>query len=464
MVDRERELAFLLERATSGKPELVIMWGRRRLGKTTLLKALLEKCRGIYFLATRAPAAEQLRRLTALLAESFDDPLLGRTQLASWEDALLYLHRNARQRSVLIVDEFPYLVESDPATPSRFQFAWDQYLSTNPAIAVVLNGSSIAMMEEQALGSRSPLYGRRTGQWKLEPFGLADLSLFHPGRSLAHLVEVHAVAGGVPYYLLQLDGRTSLEQNVKRRILSKGEVLFQEVPFLLREELREPRSYLPILAAIAAGSRKFGEISSKTGFDKANLGKYLATLQDLHLVRREVPVTEPDPSRSRKGLYGIDDPFTAFWMRYVWPNLAELELERVDDVWARRIQPDLTAYLASHAERALASILSREPLLGRLGFAPARIGRYWDPGREIDIVALDAAATRAAVCEVKWSERPVGTDVFLALRGKAEAVPALARCARTYVIFSRAGFTAELRRSAPADLVFVDLRDAPAGS
>jgi AAA+ ATPase superfamily predicted ATPase len=461
MIDRERELEFLLGRVTSGRPELIIMWGRRRLGKTTLLRALRERSRAVYFLATRAPASEQLRRLTAVLAESFDDPLLRSTVLPSWGDALLYVHRHARERFVLIVDEFPYLVDADPAIASRFQLAWDQNLGTNSAVMLVLNGSSVSMMEEQALDSRSPLYGRRTGQWRLEPFGLQDLNRFFPRRTMADLVELHSVAGGVPYYLLQLDPGASLERNIKRRILSKGEVLYQEVPFLLREELREPRSYFPILAAIASGSRKFGEISSKTGFDKANLGKYLGTLQELQLVRREVPVTEVNPAKSRRGLYVIDDPFTSFWLRYVWPYLAELEMERVDEVWETRIAPDFPGYVAAHAERVLTTTLFREPVLSRLGFTPAHVGRHWDPEAELDIVALDGSRRKVALCEVKWSGRPVGTDIAADLRARGELVPELAACQKSYVIFSRSGFTPALSRSAPPDLVLVDLRDSP---
>jgi AAA+ ATPase superfamily predicted ATPase len=182
-------------------------------------------------------------------------------------------------------------------------------------------------MEQHVLGSKSPLYGRRTGQWRVEPLTLLQARAFFPARPLVDVIETYAVVGGVPFYALQFDPKASLAQNVKRHVLSKGSVLFEEVPFLLREEVHEPRSYFPILAAIAAGSRKFGEISSKTGFDKANLGKYLATLQELRLVRREVPITEADPGRSRKGLYAIEDPFTDFWLRYVWPHLAALEVE-----------------------------------------------------------------------------------------------------------------------------------------
>ena len=462
MINREKELAFLKERADSGRAELVVMWGRRRLGKTTLLKALCEAHPAIYFLATRAPAHEQLQRLSTAFAEFFGDPLLERTALPSWEDAFGYLARNAQSRTILAVDEFPYLVEADPAIPSRFQFGWDEQLVKNPNVMLLLNGSSLAMMEQHVLGSKSPLYGRRTGQWRIEPLGLLQFREFFPDRPLTDIIEIYTVVGVVPFHALQFDSRASLGQNVKRHILSKGAVLFEEVPFLLREEVREPRSYFPILAAMAAGSRKFGEISSKTGFDKANLGKYLATLQDLHFVRRDVPITEPDPGKSRKGLYAIEDPFTDFWLRYVWPNLAALEMDRVDEVWDRRIEPDLPGYMAQRCERFLGDLLRHDPIRTWLGFEPVTIGKYWDRNAELDLVALDRDGGNAVIAEVKWTARPIGPDVARRLHAQADSVESLRCLNKRFVLFSRAGFTESLRASVPDDLYLVDLARWPA--
>ena len=457
MINREQELRFLNERAASKRAELVVMWGRRRLGKTTLLKALCETHPAIYFLATRAPAHEQLQRLSIAFAEFFKDPLLERTALPAWEDAFGYLDRNAKSRTVLAVDEFPYLVEADPSIPSRFQFGWDEHLAKNPNVMLLLNGSSLAMMEQHVLGSKSPLYGRRTGQWRIEPLSLLQSREFFPHRPLTDIIETYTVVGGVPFYALQFDPGASLAQNVKRHILAKGAVLFEEVPFLLREEVREPRSYFPILAAIAAGSRKFGEISSKTGFDKANLGKYLATLQDLRLVRRDVPITEPDPGKSRKGLYAIEDPFTDFWLRYVWPNLAALEMDRVEEVWNRRIEPDFPGYVAQRCERFVGDLFRHDPIQTWLGFEPAIIGKYWDPNAELDLVALDSDGTNAVIAEVKWTARPIGPDVARRLRSQADTVESLHTVNKRFVLFSRAGFTESLRTSVPDDMYLVDL-------
>lgn len=457
MINREQELRFLKERAASKRAEFVVMWGRRRLGKTTLLKALCETHPAIYFLATRAPAHEQLQRLSRAFAEFFKDPLLERTALPSWEDAFGYLARNAKSRTVLAVDEFPYLVEADPSIPSRFQFGWDEHLAGNPNVMLLLNGSSLAMMEHHVLGSKSPLYGRRTGQWRVEPLTLLQSREFFPDLPLTDGIETYTVVGGVPFYALQFDPAASLARNVKRHILAKGSVLFDEVLFLLREEVREPRSYFPILAAIAAGSRKFGEISSKTGFDKANLGKYLATLQDLRLVRRDVPITEPDPGKSRKGLYAIEDPFTDFWMRYVWPNLAALEMDRVEEVWDRRIEPDFPAYVSQRCERFVGDLLRHQPLQEWLGFEPATVGKYWDPNVELDLVALDRDGRNAAIAEVKWTSRPIGPDVARKLRAQADTVEALRSVNKRFLLFSRAGFTESLRKDTPDATYLVDL-------
>ena len=460
VIDREQELRFLMERAGGSQAELVVMWGRRRLGKTTLLKALCEAHPAIYFLATQAPAQEQLRRLSTAFADFFRDPLLERTTLPSWEDAFSYLARNARSRTILAVDEFPYLVEADHSVPSRFQFGWDEHLAKNPNLMLILNGSSLAMMEQHVLGSKSPLYGRRTGQWRIEPFSLLQFWKFFPHRPLTDIVEAYTVVGGVPFYALQFDPAASLAQNVTRRILSKGAVLYEEVPFLLREEVREPRSYFPILAAISAGSRKFGEISSKTGFDKANLGKYLATLQELRLIRREVPITEPDPGKSRKGLYAIEDPFTDFWLRYVWPNLAALEMDHGKEVWERHIAPDFPNYVARRCERIVSDLLRQPAIRQWLGFEAAVIGKYWDPKTELDIVALDRDGRQAAIGEVKWTKRPVGSDAARKLRAQADNVEALRSFSKRFLLFSRAGFTENLRACTQDDMCLVDLNGA----
>ena len=456
MINRERELRFLTDHVLSDRPEFGVMWGRRRLGKTTLLKALCDTYPSVYFLATQAPPQEQLGRLSRAFADFFQDPLLDRTALPSWEDAFAYLGRNLRERTVLAIDEFPYLVEADPAVPSRFQLGWDEHLGANENAVLILNGSSLSMMEQHVLGARSPLYGRRTGQWQLEPFTIAQFREFFPGRTMVELIELYAVVGGVPFYALQFDPSASLAANVRRSILSKGSVLYQEVPFLLREEFREPRSYFPILAAIASGSSKFGEISSKTGFDKANLSKYLATLQDLRLVSRDVPVTEVNPSKSRRGLYAIDDPFADFWLRYVWPNLAALELERIGQVWTTQIAPDLAGYVSLRCERFVVTILEQPFVRDWLGFEAAVVGKYWDRSVELDLVGLDAKRERAVIGEVKWSRRPVGTNVAESLRTRSQAVSALHPMEKRYVLFSRSGFTDALNRSCPDDVLLVD--------
>jgi AAA+ ATPase superfamily predicted ATPase len=458
MIDRERELAFLTARAASKRAELIVMWGRRRLGKTTLLKALCESHDSIYFLATKASAHEQLVRLSAAFAEHFDDPLLRQAAFPSWESAFEYLAAQAKSRVVLVVDEFPYLVEADPSLPSRFQFGWDEHLSRNRHVMMVLNGSSLAMMEEHVLGAKSPLYGRRTGQWRLEPFGLLEARAFYPKRTLVEAVETYAVVGGVPFYILQFDPDDTLAHNIQHHILSKGAVLYEEVPFLLREEVREPRSYFPILGAIAGGSRKFGEISSKTGLDKANLSKYMGALQELHLLRRDVPVTETVPAKSRKGLYAIEDPFTDFWMRYVWPNLASLELERARDVWKRHIEPDFPRYVSQRCERFAGDLLRHGPVRKWLSFDPATVGRYWDAGVELDLVAVSADRSRAVIAEVKWTSGPTGAGVIDGLRRRVESVAALREMRKQYLLISRSGFSEKARAQAQKDVFLLDLR------
>lgn len=422
---------------------MTVLWGRRRVGKTSLLRHFSQGKKILYHVGTLSTEKLALERLSAGAADFFQDPLLAIQPLTSWQAALTYLEQralNEKEPWGIMLDEFPYLVESSPALPSLLQASWDSRLK-NTGIKVVLCGSSIAMMESLFFSHKAPLYGRRTGQWKVEPFAVLDLGLMHPSRTVVELLELHCVVGGMPMYAERFSSDSTLLESIGREILSKGEVLYGEVPFLLREELREPRVYQSILAAIAGGAHKFGELSSKTGLDGGHLTGYLATLSELGLTRREVPVTEPRPDKSKRGRYQIADPFVRFWYRFVYPNLSRLEMGEVEAVLRGLVAPALHDYVSAHVEEPIAALVRNGPLSRHVPFPVDAVGRHWSATEELDIVALDQEAGQAFVAEVKWSREPVrpglGADLLRriegcqALRGK-QIIPAL---------ISRSGFT-----------------------
>jgi len=261
-------------------------------------------------------------------------------------------------------------------------------------------------------------------------------------------VRAWSVLGGVPYYLQLFDDRRNLRVNIRTAILDTGAPLQEEVEFLLRQELREPRVYFGILAAIAAGKRKLGEILNATGLPGPTIAKYLSVLQGLGLVLREVPATELHPEKSKKGLYAIADPFVRFWFRFVLPQRALLETGRADEA-ARRVDSELDAFAAFAYEDICRQEVNHGLLDDATGRRWERAGRWWTRNAEIDLLAFAGDGDSVLFGEAKWRRRPIGTNILRDLEGVSELVelPPAVR-AKHYALFSRSGFTDAMRREA----------------
>jgi len=463
-VNRQEELTFL-EKAYSRKgAELLILYGRRRVGKTSLLQHFAARAPvpSLYHVAAQTTVREELSRFSQRLSEFFEDPLPALQPFESWEGVLEYLGQKARQRDFgWMLDEIPYAVEGERSLPSLLQAAWDGVLR-HTRIKIVLCGSSIGFMEQIGLLPSSPLFGRRTGQWKVEPFDAERLALLWPAESLEGVLEAYGVVGGSPSYITRFDPGLGLLENIRDRILTRGEVLYEEVPFLLREEVRDARVYQSVLSSMAQGSRRFSELSSKTGLDRAHLTRYLSILGDLGLVRREVPVTESMPDKSRKGIYWIQDPFVAFWYRYVYPNRDRLEAGAAAQVLAEVVQPTLDAYLSRELEPVIGSLF-RGRWRRHVPFEPAFMGRHWSPTEALDWVILDGARENAVVAELKWSRKPVrGREVMDALKRRASSCLALDGAGLTAIVVARKGFSDRPRSRAGER--FIDLRKEKPGA
>jgi AAA+ ATPase superfamily predicted ATPase len=388
---------------------------------------------------TQSTVQEELARLSRELDRAWDLPLLAAQPLAS-TDALLALLESVERPSVLVLDEFPYLVRSDPSLPGKLQEAWDRSLHASP-LKLVVCGSSIGMMEEIFLSRRAPLFGPRTGQLRLSPLAPEWVGVLLP-RPPVEVVEIAALFGGVPGYLRRLDANLTPLENLRKHVLTPGEPLFEEVGFLLREELREPRVYQAVLAVISSGATRFGEISSKVGLDGANLSRYLATLAELGLVEREVPVTERRPDKSRRGRYRIVDPFVATWYAFVHPNRDRLERGYVDEVVEQRIQPGFQRWLGGAVEPVLRE-LWLSSLADLVPFSPAHVGSYWSPTAQFDAVLLDEERRRAFVVEVKWRRGPTSVALLDDLRRRVGGEAAFDGIETTFALVSRAGFTGQ---------------------
>ena len=367
-VGRERELAVLNEFADSGEAELFVLYGRRRVGKTELLQRLCRGQRSVYFLAAQVRDRDNLRAFRSALHEGLGDPLVESLEFTDWAAALGYAaERAGDERLVVVLDEFPYLCEGNKGLPSLIQRFWDSK-GKHSKLMLVLCGSQVSFMEREVLAERSPLFGRRTGQRRLEPLAPPEALAFFPEWKLREALLAYGILGGMPAYLRRFDQGRSLTENLSRELLRPEGYLFDEVAFLLRTELKSPATYNSILAAVARGAKRVGDIALSVGVDSPTANKYLHVLRELRLVEREVPLTDPDPLRSRRGTYRIADRFLAFHFRHAQPHLSLIEAGRGARVLEEFILPDLERLfeeargelMLDHLQREAAELVGEE--------------------------------------------------------------------------------------------------------
>ncbi len=405
-------------------------------------------------MATTGSSLDNLESFSNTLSDYFNDERLRLRPFDRWDEFFLYLNEKIKQRTVIIIDEYPYLIENNAAISSILQKYWDLYLSQNSNLMLIINGSAISMMEKETLEYRSPLYGRRTGQWLLEAFDVIEANEFFGYKSLIPAIESFAITSGIPYYCQILSQYQDIFSAIKNKILSKGEVLYQEVDFLLLQEFKTPRSYFSILKAIAQGAHKFGDISSKTGYDKSNLTKYLYTLESLKLIRREVPITELHPEKSKKGLYFLNDNFIKFWFQFVFPFLTLLEAGETEKVMQEYIKPKFDHYVSLDIEPVIIDLMKKD--IFELGLKFERIGRYWNKDIEIDFLG-ETRNNIIVFGEIKWTTSSCKKEVYFNLVEKAKNIEMKDKEV-IYVIVSKSGFVRELEVLQNKNLKLIDLR------
>ncbi len=447
-VNRQAELEILNGFYREDKFQFIPVYGRRRIGKTRLIQEFIKDKPAIYFLADSVAEHEQLKNLGREVGSFFNDSLLTGRGFDDWYRFFEYMKGHAKERLLLVIDEFPYLVNSNKAISSIFQKGIDQYLK-NTKLFLVLMGSSIGMMEKEVLFQKAPLYGRRTGSLELKEMEFGTLKEFFPKKRIDELVSIYGVTGSIPAYLEKLDPQKDIFQNIEELILSRGTFLYSEVEYILREELREPRNYFVILRSIAQGKRKLSEIINDTGFEKSLLSRYLEILRGLRLVEKEVPATEKYPDKSKLGLYRIHDRFFEFWFRYVFPMRSRLEIGKSKEV-LRMIKETFDQHLSFVFEDVCKEYCLELMREGKIQFSS--IGRWWQKNNEIDIVALDEEGKEIYFGEAKWSNKPVGIDILEQLREKATLVDwNKDKRKEHFMLFSKSGFTEAMLKKAKAE-------------
>ncbi len=464
-VNRQSELAFLdsiLERDHPTEAQLVLMYGRRRVGKTVLLRRWAEHS-GVdhaYWAAEKEPAALQRRKLFARLlgvetsqAATFD------SWADCWQAVAAFV---SDRRRILILDEISYAVESDPAMLSALQHAWD-HLFKQSRMVMVLCGSHVHTMET-IQARQSPLFGRFTGQWWLRPLPFASLGEFLPNWSAEERVAGYAIVGGIPAYLEWLKPDLSLTDNLQNVVLAPGSMFVAEPTFLLYDEVREPSTHLAILKAIGTGNHSLSDISNAALVGKTHLSAYLARLREIRMVERRLPITVPGPlrRRARTGRYHLSDPYFRFYFRFVAPYQDELTYkpERV----LSRIRDGLRAFVgATSFEELCRQWVANQGQAGMAPFEIDEVGVHWSRAAQVDVVALNWAEHKILLGECKWGTKAVGRDVIRELiEDKAPKVlkdlpPQSDAWQVSFAFFARVGFTNAAR--AEAKLVGAELVD-----
>jgi len=431
-VGREEELIFLENAYKKDKSQMIVIYGRRRVGKTCLLHKFIKDKKHTYFLCTKGNEIEQIRLLSGFIAESMGDAVVAQSPFSDWRTLFMYLQsRIGGERFVLVIDEFPYLINANSAVTSIFQKYWDEYL-TGTNIMLVLCGSSISMMEREVLAYNSPLYGRRTGQWKVEPMTFEEsLDFFPPETDIEEAVKIYSITGGIPFYLTELDPGKPAIDNILENVARKGRMLYEEGEFLIREELREPLTYFSILSALSAGNTKQTQIADNIGMATTALPRYLSTLERLGFIEKNTPVT--DYSRSKKTVYRIKDHFVNFWFSFIYPYKSYIEegnYSRYKEVLNR----DFNKHVSFVFEDISRDLIRKLGSANNLPFGFTKIGMWYGHYRdlatgmrkelEIDIVALDDDAGTIALIECKWKDlsKKDALDVLEQLMDKSASV------------------------------------------
>ena len=438
-IGRGKELDWLEKTYQNMQNSFLILYGRRRTGKTELIKQFAKNKSHVYFLAGTKPEKENIHDLQNLMGDFLEDAVFKKIQFSGWEDLFIEFIKKTKKPVIIAIDEFPYLIEENKAIPSVFQKIWDECLK-NEEIMLILCGSSIGMMETHVLGYKSPLYGRRTGQWKLEPFKFKDLKHFFPERSFEERLQFFSFLDGIPEYLNKMDEKKTPLWNLKNKVIKKGEYLYEEAENLLRQEFREPRNYFSILQAIAEGNTKYGEICNRTGLSKSLTSQYLSNLTELHAVRKEFPVTQRKESRNT--LYHLSDNYYDFWFEFIHPYKSLIEEDK-QEILMKNISEKLQKHYASVFEQVCKEILWDVP--SDVG----KIGRWWHGSEEIDIIGLNEEKNTILFGECKWSKNKVDIKILEDLKQKTRYVKwKNDKRNEKFVLFSKTGFTEDLEEIA----------------
>ncbi|MDR0290043.1 MAG: ATP-binding protein [Treponema sp.] len=427
--------------------EMLVLYGRRRIGKTTLISHFIHNKPAIFFSAQEANDKMNLEVFSKLLYQFFGLAGAGLPAFTDWGLAFLFLAEKIRdKRLILVIDEFPYAAGANKGLKSILQNTID-HVFKNSNLFIILSGSQIGFMENEVMGYKSPLFGRRTAQMKLGGFDYIDAAGMFSKYSFEDKIRLYSCIGGTPYYLARIDKQLSFEKNLEMLFFKTAGYLYEEPLMLLRQELREGSVYNSIISAIATGATRLNEISSITGEERSKVIKYLDTLIGLHILHKEFPFGE-NPEKSRKGIYCIRDNCYRFWYRYVFANKAAIE-QGAGTALLKFFLPELNSYIGGPFEEICMQYMIRMNNLSALPFTFTQSGRWWGPNpktrqqEEIDMVFSDAGGKHFIFAECKWRNELKDTSVLENLIEKSSLLKHdyTNRDSTNYCLFSKVPFS-----------------------
>lgn len=456
---REKELCDLNKRYNKGDFECIVVYGRRRVGKTALINEFCKEKPTVFFSALNASSQENLEALSKAVFEKNHPDAEMAPVYPSFDAAFAEITRMAEnERLVFVIDEYPYLAKADKSISSRLQHIIDR-IWKNGKLFLILCGSSMSFMEYQVLGYESPLYGRRTGQFKLQALTYKEITKFNPELTYEQQAFIYGITGGIPHYINKLNVTDDVDEALKENLFNTSSYLFEEPGNLLKQELREPAIYNSVITAVAGGASHSNEIATKVGIESTICAKYLKVLLDLGILIKETPVTEKP---GKKTIYTIGDNFFRFWYRFVPQNTSTIsagKIERIYDSVIRKYYPDYMGlifeqmcrdYLFSYAEN-VPVVLSE-------------VGQWWgtDPNAkkaiQIDIVGTPAEGNEYIIGSCKYRNTLVGVDELELLRNYANVFGKGKKY--HFYIFSKSGFTQGLREASDRyEVTLVSLSD-----
>lgn len=437
-IGREKELRSLNSLYASDKFEFAVIYGRRRVGKTALINEFIDNKKSIYFMGVESNAKQNLENFSKSIVE-YASGIAANTSFQSFQAAFEYVFELSKnERIILVIDEYPYVARSSKSLASTLQMLIDKYKDTSK-VMLILCGSSMSYMEDNVLAYKAPLYGRRTAQMKILPFDFEEACRFFKNFSAEDKALIYGIVGGTPQYLLQMNDKLSIEDNIKNTYLNPTSFLYEEPTNLLKQEVREPAIYTAIITAIATGASRMSEIATKVGEDTNVCTSYIKNLMNLGIVQKETPYGEKN---SRKTIYYIKDNMFRFWYRFVLDNNSIIMRGATDRVY-KRIEPYLSDYMGKVFEDICTQYLWKQLLDEKCPVEFSSLGRWWgnDPTEKkqtgIDIMGEQDKDT-ALFAECKWTNEKVDRGVLETLIKRSKL---FSYTNVHYYLFSKSGFT-----------------------